>query len=190
MKLIWILAALPALAQTGMREQMEASIAKQRAAAAIQRESVRRQFESVRIAPESAPEMDPACDPLSETAIEPIILDVAQAQSLPPKLLHAVIRQESGFHPCAVSSKGALGLMQLMPATADDLGVANAFDPRSNIEGGGKFLKGLLDRYKGDLARVLGAYNAGATTVDLAGGVPDIRETRNYVDSILRRVGN
>jgi soluble lytic murein transglycosylase-like protein len=188
MKLIWILAALPALAQTTMREQMEASIAKQRSTAAIQRESVRRQFERAKVAPAS--DLEPSCDPLSETAIEPIILDVAQAQSLPPKLLHAVIRQESGYHPCAVSSKGALGLMQLMPGTADELGVGDAFDPRSNIEGGGKFLKSLLDRYKGDLARALGAYNAGATTVDLAGGVPAIRETRNYVDSIMRRVGN
>jgi soluble lytic murein transglycosylase-like protein len=75
-----------------------------------------------------------------------------------------------------------------MPSTAEDLGVKNPFDPKLNIAGGAKFLKILLEKYRGDLARALGAYNAGPATVDDAGGVPDIAETKGYVHSILRRI--
>lgn len=79
--------------------------------------------------------------------------------------------------------------MQLMPDTAEQLGVRDPFDPRQNIEGGAKFLKELLDRYGGDLAKALAAYNAGPALVDEAGGVPDLLETQNYVQSILEKLG-
>jgi soluble lytic murein transglycosylase-like protein len=100
-----------------------------------------------------------------------------------------MIGQESAFRPCAVSAKGAEGLMQLMPETAAELGVADPFDPRQNLDGGARFLKQLLDKYKGDLPQALGAYNAGPKTVDESGGVPDLQETREYVDAILAKAG-
>ena len=100
-------------------------------------------------------------------------------------LLRAVIGQESAFHPCAVSSKGAQGLMQLMPEVASRLGVKDIFDPKQNVEAGAQYLKELLDKYKGDLSRALAAYNAGPAAVDQANGIPDIPETREYVESIL-----
>ena len=78
--------------------------------------------------------------------------------------------------------------MQLMPETALELGVADPFDPKENVEAGAKYLKQLLDRYKGDLSQALGAYNSGPSTVDQAGGVPNIQETRSYVDAILKRM--
>jgi soluble lytic murein transglycosylase-like protein len=186
MRWIWILAASTATAQTGVREQMQASIEKQRAAAAVQRESVHRQMGAPVAAPPAAVQ---DCEPMDDAAVEPMIQDAARIHSVQPQLLRAVIQQESGYRPCAVSRKGARGLMQLMPATAEELGVDNPFDPKANIQGGAKFLKTLLEKYSGDLARALGAYNAGPTTVDQAGGVPDIPETKGYVNSILRKVG-
>src|SRR5207249_3942333 len=91
-----------------------------------------------------------ACEPLSELEINPLIDDAARKEGLSRELLHAVMRQESAFRPCAVSAKGALGLMQLMPATANDLGVRDAFDPGENVEGGARLLRQLMDRYGGD----------------------------------------
>jgi soluble lytic murein transglycosylase-like protein len=128
------------------------------------------------------------CEPVSETDLAPIVLDAAQREGLEPRLLTAVIEQESAFRPCAVSEKGAQGLMQLMPATAEQFGVSDAFDIQQNIGGGARFLKELLTRYTGDLALALGAYNAGPTKVDQAGGVPAIPETTNYVREILRKL--
>jgi soluble lytic murein transglycosylase-like protein len=87
-----------------------------------------------------------------------------------------------------MSPKGAKGLMQLMPDTATQLGVTDAFEPKQNIEAGAKYLKQLLDRYAGDLAQALGAYNAGPGAVDEAGGVPKIRETTDYVKAIMQKV--
>ena len=128
------------------------------------------------------------CDPVSETDIAPIVLDTAQREGLDPHLLTAVIQQESAFRPCAVSPKGAQGLMQLMPATAEQFGVQDPFDIQENIGGGARFLKELLTRYTGDLPLALGAYNAGPAKVDEAGGVPAIPETMNYVREILRKL--
>ncbi len=130
----------------------------------------------------------PECEALSAIEIDPLIEGAAQKEGLSTDLLHAVIRQESAFRPCAVSSKGALGLMQLMPATASGLGVGNPFDPKENVEGGARLLRELLDRYTGDLSRVLGAYNAGTVRVDAADGVPQIPETLNYVETIMRNL--
>jgi soluble lytic murein transglycosylase-like protein len=97
-----------------------------------------------------------------------------------------VIKQESAFRPCAISQKGAQGLMQLMPETVDQLGIKDPFDVKQNIDGGAKFLKELLTRYSGDLSLALGAYNAGAGKVDAAGGaIPPIAETEAYVKAIL-----
>jgi soluble lytic murein transglycosylase-like protein len=101
-----------------------------------------------------------------------------------------VIKQESGFRPCAVSPVGAQGLMQLMPDTADQLRVADAFDPAQNVNGGAAYLKQLLTKYKGDIKLTLGAYNAGPKRTDDAGGVPNIPETQNYVASILADMGS
>ena len=127
-----------------------------------------------------------ACDPLPEDQLKPLIEEAARRESVQPDLLRTVIRQESGAHPCAVSPKGAQGLMQLMPATSTELGVADPFDPRQNIQGGARLLKQLLTRYAGDVTKALAAYNAGPGRVDQAGGaVPAIPETIRYVSSIL-----
>jgi len=101
-------------------------------------------------------------------------------------LVKAVIRAESCFDPYAISSKGAEGLMQLMPETSKKLNVANPFDPHENIKGGVKYLKYLLDRFNYDLRLSLAAYNAGETTVAQVNGVPNYRETKNYVAEVLR----
>jgi soluble lytic murein transglycosylase-like protein len=186
-----LLLASTAVAQT---DAMRSAIEKQKTAVAQQMESIRKQAKSLSVwlppgeSEPVPPEAEPSCDALSDTAVAPIIEAAAKAQSLQPKLLRAVIEQESGYHPCAVSSKGAKGLMQLMPDTAADLKVNDAFDPKENIEAGAKYLKQLLYRYGGDLAQALGAYNAGPTTVDEAGGVPKIRETKDYVKAILDKV--
>jgi soluble lytic murein transglycosylase-like protein len=100
-------------------------------------------------------------------------------------LIHAVIRQESGYDPYAVSHKGAKGLMQLMPATAKRFGVKDVFDPAENVQGGVKYHRQLLDRYDGDRRLALAAYNAGEGAVDRFGGVPPYRETEDYVDRIV-----
>jgi soluble lytic murein transglycosylase-like protein len=126
-----------------------------------------------------------ACDPLPEDQISPVIDEAAKREGIQPELLRRVISQESGFRPCAVSAKGAQGLMQLMPATSAQLGVADAFDPRQNVTAGARYLKQLLTRYAGDVPKALAAYNAGPARVDQAGGVPSIRETLAYVSSIL-----
>jgi soluble lytic murein transglycosylase-like protein len=113
---------------------------------------------------------------------------VAKRESLSPELLHVVIAHESAFRPCAVSRKGAMGMMQLMPATAADLGVANPFDPEENIDGGARYLGYLKQRFGGDLRLALAAYNAGPRRVDNYRGVPPIPETVGYVSSILRHL--
>jgi soluble lytic murein transglycosylase-like protein len=174
----------------GMPGQRSAA-ARQKASVAAQRQSVRRQAELAGTWTypfDSAWYVDTPCDPIAEEVVAPIIKGAAQAQKVEPQLLRAVIDQESGFHPCAMSSVGAKGLMQLMPETADQFKVRDPFDPRQNIEAGASFLKQLLDRYSGDLAQALAAYNAGPRRVDEWGGIPDIPETRDYVESILARL--
>ncbi len=125
------------------------------------------------------------CEPLAGLEINSLVAQAAQHEGLDPALLTNVIRQESDFLPCAVSAKGAMGLMQLMPATATELGVANAFDPRENVSAGAKLLKELLHRYDGDVFKALSAYNAGTVRVDAVGGIPQIPETLDYINRIL-----
>lgn len=127
--------------------------------------------------------------PLSEGAsrYDSLVQQYAAYESLRPELVRAVIQVESGFNPRATSPKGAMGLMQLMPQTARELGVANPYDPAENIRGGTKYLRQLLDRYRGDEELALAAYNAGAGAVEKHGRqVPPYRETRDYV----RKVGS
>jgi soluble lytic murein transglycosylase-like protein len=172
---------------------MKAAVEKQRADIAVQREAVQKQAATAGawLPPWSAPigMVQPPCDPMPDPAVTPLIEGAAKAHDLQPNLIRAVIEQESGFRPCAVSISGAEGLMQLMPDTADELGVNDPFDAGQNIEAGAKYLKDLLDKYKGDLAQALGAYNAGPAATDLAGSIPEIPETRDYVNTILRKLG-
>lgn len=122
---------------------------------------------------------------VSRTDIENLINYYSNKRNIPPSLVRSVIDAESGFDPNATSPKGAMGLMQLMPSTVMDLGVENPYDPEDNIKGGTALLKNLLDSYQGDYKRALAAYNAGKVTVDKAGGVPDIKETKDYVRKVI-----
>jgi soluble lytic murein transglycosylase-like protein len=117
---------------------------------------------------------------------EASISEHARRQGVAADLVRAVIQVESAFNPVAVSNKGAMGLMQLMPATARDLGVSDPFDPDQNIRGGVKYLKQLLDRFNQKVELALAAYNAGMGNVEKYGAVPPFKETRNYVDKITK----
>jgi hypothetical protein len=116
--------------------------------------------------------------------IDKLVEQTASRYQVDPDLIRAVIRVESGYDPKAVSSKGAMGLMQLIPATAQRFGVTNPFDPQQNIEGGVNYLKHLLELFGGDLNLSLAAYNAGEHTVQRLGGIPAIPETQDYVRKI------
>jgi soluble lytic murein transglycosylase-like protein len=118
------------------------------------------------------------------TAYDDLIRQNAERHGVSADLVRAVIQAESGFNRYAVSPKGAMGLMQLMPATARDLGVRDPFLPSENIRGGVAYLAGLLSRFNQDVEHALAAYNAGPARVDQYNGVPPYRETRNYVKKI------
>jgi len=120
----------------------------------------------------------------SPSELEPLIHEVSQRHNLPPSLIKAVIRVESNFNPQATSPKGAQGLMQLMPGTADDLQVVNPYDAQENIGAGTRYLKMLLEKFNYRLPLALAAYNAGPKRVDRHQDVPPIRETRDFVRNV------
>ena len=128
------------------------------------------------------------CDPLPEEQLNGIITGAAQKEGVGVELIKAVIEEESAARPCAISFRGAEGLMQLMPATAEQFNVQDPFDPQQNVEAGTQLLKLLLGKYDNNLTLALSAYNAGSGRVDQEGGIPPIPETLNYVADILRKL--
>jgi soluble lytic murein transglycosylase-like protein len=123
---------------------------------------------------------------LDAQALEQMISSASGHERIDPDFIHSVIHAESDFNPRALSPKGAQGLMQLMPGTATDLGVKDAFDPQSNVEAGTRYLRELLERYHFDVRKALAAYNAGPLRVDRYNGVPPYYETQAYIARIIR----
>ncbi len=117
--------------------------------------------------------------------IKKIAEEYAAMKNLPPKLVNAVIKTESGYNPNAVSPKGAMGLMQLMPTTIKELGINNPFDVHENLMGGVTVLKNLLEKYGWDYRKALAAYNAGEAAVDENGEVPPYKETTDYIKKVI-----
>lgn len=130
----------------------------------------------------------PPCDPVPNDQLEQLIQQNSQRHGVQADLIRAVIEQESGGRPCAISSKGAQGLMQLMPSTVAQFSVRDPFDPAQNLEAGVKLLKQLLAKFNNDIKLTLAAYNAGSGRVESDGGVPPIPETTNYVDDIVSKL--
>ena len=125
-------------------------------------------------------------DPNRHLRYAPFVREAAALYQLPPQFIWAVMRVESNYYPDVVSNKGAMGLMQLMPATAASMGVVDPFDPRQNVLGGARFLRVLANRFRGDLVLTVAAYNAGQGAVEKYKGVPPYRETRRYVGRVLK----
>jgi soluble lytic murein transglycosylase-like protein len=125
--------------------------------------------------------------PRNYAVFEEIISEAATRYDLDPDLIKAIIQIESGGIPDARSSKGAIGLMQLMPETSSNLAVSNPFDPKANIWGGTKYLSQLLERFRGNLVLALAAYNTGPEKVEKYGGIPPFPETRRYVRNVLKQ---
>jgi soluble lytic murein transglycosylase-like protein len=126
----------------------------------------------------------------SDPGISATVEQVAAEHELPAELIRSVIQAESNYNPFAISPKGALGMMQLIPETARRFGVSDAFDPVENIQGGAKYLKYLLDLYHGDYRLALAAYNAGEGAVAKHGGVPPYTETRKYVENVQKQLAS
>lgn len=131
-----------------------------------------------------APPADPNADP-NRVDIDQLVREASEKRRIDPDFVNSVIKYESNFHPRAVSSKGAQGLMQLMPGTAAQLGVTDAFDPKANVEAGTEYLFQLLTLYDNDPIKALAAYNAGPHRVEQYHGVPPYRETRMYISHIV-----
>jgi len=128
--------------------------------------------------------------PTTKAEIANLIDKYSEAHNLDADFVKAVVQQESGFNPNATSKCGAMGLMQLMPSTAESLGVTDAYDAEQNIYGGTKYLKGLMDRFGNNKELALAAYNAGPNAVKKYGGIPPYAETQNYVKKVLSNYDN
>lgn len=124
----------------------------------------------------------------SKTQIQGLIAQVAREQSMDQRLLRAVVEAESDYNSHEVSSKGAMGLMQLMPDTAKEMGVKDVFDPYQNLTGGAKYLKKMIAQFDNNIELALAAYNAGPGNVQKAGGIPNIAETKKYVSKIMAKM--
>ncbi len=141
------------------------------------------------VPPRAVSSTAPAAEPSAPPAgIDEAVARIAAEHSLSPQLIHSVIKVESNYNPHAISNKGALGLMQLIPATARRFGVTDVFNPVQNIQGGAKYLRYLLDLYHNNFPLALAAYNAGEAAVARYGGVPPFAETRNYLILVGRRL--
>ena len=137
--------------------------------------------------PISAPSTKvPSVSPRPQVDLNQVVNEASGHYRLDPDLVNSVIKAESDFKVHAISRKGAQGLMQLMPGTASQLGVPNAFDPEANVDGGAKYLRELLEKYNFDLVKALAAYNAGPQRVEQFAGVPPYYETRAYVARVVR----
>ncbi|MDQ2840781.1 MAG: lytic transglycosylase domain-containing protein [Acidobacteriota bacterium] len=204
LSLILIVVGSAALAGAAPPETKSAAAAKL-SALDLQRESLKQQRESLRqqigVKVEASdsdyefltpmtPLPDTECPALEKANVESLIATAAKKQALSPELVRAVMRQESGFKPCAVSVKGAQGLMQLMPETAAQLHVTDPFDPEQNVQAGAAFLKQLLKKYNGDLRLALVAYNAGATRADQLDPAQYPLETQGYLANIFAELDN
>jgi hypothetical protein len=137
----------------------------------------------------SLPSSTPFDAETNSGSFDAIIEKYSDYYRLDPFLIRSIIKTESGFNPEAVSPKGARGLMQLMPQTAERLGVKNSFDPEQNIHGGVRHFRFLLDTFDNDLVLSLAAYNAGENLVQRLGRVPEIKETHNYIQSVTKLYG-
>ena len=176
-------------AMTPSLEKQKASIQKQAAVAPNSTATPSSSFFTIPWpGPVNLTPSEPICDPLPVEQLNPLIEEAAKREDVKPDLIRAVIGKESANRPCAVSVKGAQGLMQLMPETAAQFAVSDPFDPKQNVDAGTKFLKQLLTKYNGDVSLALSAYNAGANRVDRDGGIPAIKETMDYVSDILAKL--
>jgi soluble lytic murein transglycosylase-like protein len=173
----------------GAPAQQPAAQTGQQAATNSQKAGLKR-VSAEKVAPQAAPAQAQAIAGSTQVAptadLDQVIREVSQKNRLDPDFVSSVIKAESNYRPTAISKKGARGLMQLMPATATELGVTNPFDPRANVEAGAAHLSALLDKYHDDPIKALAAYNAGAHRVKQYNGVPPYRETRAYISKIVR----
>jgi len=129
--------------------------------------------------------LEPKAENSQKKMYDPIIAATSRKHDVPPELVHSIIREESNYDCFALSPKGAMGLMQLMPETARNYGVKNVFDPAQNIEGGIKYLKDLIQLFDRKTSMVLAAYNAGQEAIKKFGGIPPYPETKNYIKRIM-----
>ena len=121
-----------------------------------------------------------------EQLFHPIIVQVSSRHQVDPALVKAIIMAESGYNPKAISKSGAKGLMQLMPGTADALGIEDVFNPHQNISGGVRYFKQLMNQFEGDIKLALAAYNAGSKNVRQYKGIPPFKSTRYYIDNVFK----
>ena len=194
MRLICVLCSLVMVGRasesdySAARAAQEASAEKQRVSARAQESVIAARTPSSFFTPPAAPSPEIPCERASDVEIRQAVDAGAKRVGLDIDLVRAVVHKESAYNPCAVSVKGAQGLMQLMPSVQAQFGVTNPYNPGQNIDAGTRLLKQLLNQFGGDLARALSAYNAGAARVEQWGGVPPFPETMNYVSGILEEL--